>query len=77
MWKNNKCTALQSYRLGESLAQGSGEITVCYPNRKDTLWSVAKRYNAPILALSENNKLSQNIKPDSIQSLENTEYLVI
>ena len=77
MWKNTKCTVLQSYRLGETLAQGSGEITVCYPDRKDTLWSVAKRYNAPIVVLSENNKLSQNIKPDSVQSLENTEYLVI
>ncbi len=77
MWKNNKCTALQSYRLGETLSQDSGEIIVCYPDRKDTLWSVAKRYNAPIPTLSENNKLSQNIKPNSPQSLDNTEYLVI
>ena len=77
MWENKKCVALQSYRLGEQLEQDSGEITVCYPNRKDTLWSVAKRYNAPLTTLSEVNKLSQNIKPSSPQSLENIEYLVI
>lgn len=77
MWENKRCIALESYRLGEKLGQGAGEITVCYPDRNDTLWSVAKRYNAPLTVLSEVNKLSQNIKPNSPQSLENTEYLVI
>ena len=77
MWETKKCVALQSYRLGEALVQGRGEITVCYPNSNDTLWSVAKRYNAQLSTLSEVNKLSQNIKPSSHQSLENTEYLVI
>ena len=77
VWENIKCLALESYRLGEELSARSGEICVCYPAKGDTLWDIAKKYNAPLNVVSEANKLMQNVKADSVQSLEGTEYLVI
>ncbi|MBE6548348.1 MAG: DUF3794 domain-containing protein [Ruminococcaceae bacterium] len=77
MWENKPCTVLESYSLGEELSGDEGRILVCYPNKNDTLWSVAKRYNTPISQIAQNNKLSQNARPDNSESLSGTQYLVI
>lgn len=77
VWEQKDITVLESYRMGEALDKSRGEITVCYPRTGDSLWSVAKRYNAPIVSLIENNKLQKGISPDSISSLEGVEYLVV
>ena len=77
VWENKKCSVLEDFSIGEKMNARTGDINVYYPDNSDSLWSVAKKYNAPILALSENNKLPQASSFDSAQSLEGVEYLII
>ncbi len=35
-------------RFGEKLAKQGHELIICYPEKGDTLWTVAKRYSVPI-----------------------------
>lgn len=76
VWENNTASMLDKYRLGEALEQKKGEVTVCYPARDDTLWSVGKRYNAGAEELIRANKLSHN-RPELLQTLEDHKYLII
>ena len=39
--------AVESASFGEEIAREGEDIVVCYPERGDTLWSVAKRYLVP------------------------------
>lgn len=76
MWEDVSVTVLDSYRLGEQKQERRGEVLVCYPAGNDTLWSIAKKYNASIPELVRNNKLPQ-ARPDSLQSLDGCKYLII
>ncbi len=49
------------------LCRKKGEITVVYPSKDDTVWSVAKKHNIPPEEIRQLNKLSQDCdKPDGI-----------
>lgn len=54
-------------------------VTVYYPDREDTLWSVAKRYRVSVRALAEDNALSTTTAADSVQqqSLAGVDSLLI
>lgn len=77
IWENTEHTVLDSFRLGDKLQTGSGETVVCYPSGGDTLWSVAKRYNASIDELAAANKLQRGTPMSSERSLDGVDYLVI
>lgn len=77
VWENTVHTVLDSFRLGERLERGSGEVVVCYPGGSDTLWSVAKRYNASIDEIVNTNKLQRGMPLSSERSLDGVEYLVL
>ena len=68
---------LSNASFGDEMASQRGEIVVCYPSNEDTLWSVAKRYGAAVERLKNSNKLSTEKSPDSKESLEKTNFLVI
>ncbi len=53
-----------------------GEYVICFPAPTDTLWSVAKRYHAPMTALSAANNLPA-APADSAESLEGVGYLIV
>lgn len=42
----NTVYAVSGTSFGDSIDIGDGELTVCYTSPEDTLWSVAKKYNA-------------------------------
>ncbi len=69
-------TALSEVILGDEVTRRRGEYVVCFPAPDDTLWSVAKRYHAPMAALTAANNLSP-APADSAESLEGVGYLIV
>lgn len=77
IWENCEHTFLGEYRQGDSEKRKNADITVCYPKRDDTLWSVAKRYSASIDGLICNNNLSKTHPLNSSASLDGVDFLII
>lgn len=73
----DQLTALSSVTFGEDVTRRRGEYVVCFPAADDTLWSVAKRYHAPLTALSAANGISMPENPDKPGSLEGAGYLIV
>lgn len=69
-------TALTRLEAGEEASRRRGEYVICFPAVDDTLWSVAKRYNAPLAPLAAANGISV-AAPDAIDSLEGVKYLIV
>ena len=61
----------------ESHPSRGAVCTICYPERSDTLWSVAKRYHCSISDLSERNHLASAPAADASDSLAGVRYLVV
>ncbi len=57
-------------------ARHRGEYVICFPAPTDTLWSVAKRYHAPMATLAAANNLPA-APADSPESLEGVGYLIV
>ncbi len=52
-------TVLDEAIFGERVPE-SEEYVVCFPNGKESLWDIAKRYRAPLARLRALNKLDEN-----------------
>lgn len=63
--------------LGDAIQPIGATVTVCYPSREDTLWSVAKRYRRAVSAISEQNGLAGSPAADSPDSLAGVKYLIV
>ena len=70
-------TALTDVELGEEVTRRRGEYVICFPAPTDSAWSVAKRYHAPMAALTAANNLPASTDTDSIASLEGVGYLIV
>ncbi|MCQ2430209.1 MAG: DUF3794 domain-containing protein [Clostridia bacterium] len=70
-------TVQSGMTLGPDVKHTRGEYVICFPAPSDTLWSVAKRYHAPLTALSAANELTAGEAPDSRASLEGIKYLIV
>lgn len=75
--KGESATMLAEVGFGEEIERDRGKIVICYPSGDDSLWSVAKRYGAPLESLASINSLQRSAEADSTQSLEGVRYLVI
>lgn len=73
----NTLTALSSVAYGQDVTRRRGEYVICFPAPTDTLWSVAKRYHAPMAALGAANGLSLPESADHVSSLTGVEYLIV
>lgn len=69
--------ALSQLTPGEDVSRRRGEYVICFPSGEDTLWSVAKRYSAPLTTLAVVNGLSSTPEPDAEDSLEGVRYLIV
>lgn len=58
-------------------ARRRGEYVVCFPAPTDSLWSVAKRYHAPMTALTAANNLPSGVPADAPESLSDVKYLIV
>ncbi len=70
-------TALTEFTPGETATRRRGEYVICFPAPTDTLWSVAKRYHAPMAALTAANNLPVGTAADTSESLEGVGYLIV
>ncbi len=68
---------LTEANLGEKFTPVGASMTVCYPAREDTLWSVAKRYHRAVGDVSEQNGLANAPAADSPDSLAGVKYLIV
>ncbi len=69
--------ALSEVIAGDTVTRRRGEYVVCFPAPTDTLWSVAKRYHAPMAALTAANNLSAGADADTAASLADVNYLIV
>ena len=63
--------------FGDEVIRRRGEYLICFPSPTDTLWSVAKRYHAPMAALTAANNLPAGPSADTRESLEGAGYLIV
>ena len=70
-------TALSGVTFGEDMTRGRGEYVICFPSVDDTLWSVAKRYHAPMAALSAANDIPLPERADEANSLRGSGFLIV
>ncbi len=70
-------TALTSVKYGDEVTRHQGEYVICFPSAEDSLWSVAKRYHAPLAALGAANGLALDKEPDDQGSLQGIKYLIV
>ena len=70
-------TALAETDFGEEVTRRRGEYVICFPAPTDTLWTVAKRYHAPMAGLTVANNLPTGANSDSRESLEGIGYLIV
>lgn len=60
LYAKHKIVLLKEMTLGEKLLKSTGEMTLCYPSKNSSLWSVAKQYGIPVQKLRDKNGLSEN-----------------
>ncbi len=60
----------------DRLTRRRGEYVICFPAPTDSLWSVAKRYAAPMTALTAANNLPA-APADAPESLDGVGYLIV
>ena len=70
-------SAVAEADFGDEVTRRRGEYLICFPAPTDTLWSVAKRYHAPMAALTAANNLPAGRHPDTRESLEGAGYLIV
>ena len=75
--RGERATMLAEVGFGEELGRERGKVVICYPSVDDSLWSVAKRYGAPLESLASVNALQLTGETDSAKSLEGVKYLVV
>lgn len=68
---------LECARIADEAVEDDAALTICYPHREDTLWSVAKRYCKSVAHVSEQNGLSGAPVADSPDSLSGVRFLLI
>lgn len=69
--------ALTEVSLGDEVTRRRGEYVICFPAPTDSLWSVAKRYHAPVAGLTAANNLPAGVAADATESLEGAGYLIV
>lgn len=69
--------ALSDMRFGDEVTRRRGEYVICFPTPTDSVWSVAKRYHAPMAALTAANNLPTGASANSRESLDGIGYLIV
>ena len=70
-------TTLTDVGFGGEITRKRGEYVICFPAATDTVWSVAKRYHAPMATLAAANNLPAGVKANASDSLDGVGYLIV
>lgn len=74
---NEEVKAVSETIMGERNERGRKGFTVCYPDKGDSLWSVAKRYRASVLETAKENGINGGADADSIGLPDGTKYMIV
>ena len=74
--KEEELVMLDGVEFKREVVRRRGEYVVCFPSPDDTLWSVAKRYHAPMAMLTVANDLP-SAEPDDKNTLDGIGYLIV
>ena len=77
LWTKETVLVATALTYGERRLKTAGEMLLCYPSRKDTLWSVGKRYGCAIDRLVVKNHLNDGKRADDIASLSDVKVMGI
>ena len=75
--KTSSQKMLSGVGFGELDHRNEGEYILCYPSPSDDLWSIAKRYCAPVERVAEVNGIKGDVPYDSQRSIEGANFLLI
>ena len=70
-------TALADATFEGEVTRRRGEYVICFPAPTDTLWTVAKRYHAPLAALAAANNLPAGEDVNGTEILADVGYLIV
>ncbi len=76
-WDKKSVNMLAEAAVTPTEQQRAGDCIICYPDRRDTLWSVAKRYRTDAVAVASANTLTLSGSPDAPDTLSGVKFLII
>lgn len=77
IYQPDTLTILSDVTPGDPLSRPCGEYVICFPSSDDSLWSVAKRYHAPLSVLSAANSIAPGAAIDAPESIAGNHYLIV
>jgi hypothetical protein len=77
LWDEEALSVVTATTVGERLEAVRDEMVLCYPSREDTVWSVGKRYHAPLETLITSNRLTDEKRADDPSSLSGIRVIAI
>ena len=77
MLYENKISYVTSARFGEEHSKKNGGFTVCYPDRTDDLWSIAKKYKTVAAEMVSGNGIDADLELDTVCMPEGKKYIIV
>jgi len=77
MTVEKKISCIKAVRLGEVHPKKKSGFTVCYPDRSDDLWSVAKKYKTTAADITADNGIDAVSELDTAYLPEGKKYIIV
>ena len=75
--EETKISSVSSVRLGEMHTKKRKGFTVCYPDRTDDIWSIAKKHKTVAAEVASGNGIDCNIELDTVCMPEGKRYIIV
>ena len=62
---------------GEEHKLNKNALTVCYPEKRDSLWSIAKRYRTSVGETAKENGIDDKVDADLPEAIEGIKYIIV
>jgi len=72
-----KNAGVSSVTVGARITKDPECIKIVYPDKGETLWSLAKRTSSPIIPLALKNGIPSDVAKDSAESLLSVKYVIL
>jgi hypothetical protein len=77
MIEENAISNVTSVRLGEAYSKKKNGFTVCYPDRTDDIWSIAKKHKTVAADVALENGIDESAELDTVCMPENRKYIIL
>ena len=68
---------IENVKMGSAIAGKKRGYTVCYPDKNESLWSIAKKYRACVDATARGNGIDASLDADSAALTEDVKYMIV